>query len=135
MKHILGISALYHDSAAVLLKEGDIVAAAQEERIRRRIGALGAWTEWRFFRAAGGHTPGDLGHVTRRALFLTLQSGTAALVVPLDKPGAILHPFRAVLERVAARAPVVAVARETALVVVAQLVDDAGAVRSVADLS
>ena len=86
-------------------------------------------------RAAGGHTPGDLGHVTRRALFLTLQSGTAALVVPLDKPGAILHPFRAVLERVAARAPVVAVARETALVVVAQLVDDAGAVRSVADLS
>ena len=35
MKHILGISALYHDSAAVLLKEGDIVAAAQEERFTR----------------------------------------------------------------------------------------------------
>ena len=35
MKHILGISALYHDSAAVLLKEGEIVAAAQEERFTR----------------------------------------------------------------------------------------------------
>ncbi len=29
---ILGISALYHDSAAVLLRDGEIVAAAQEER-------------------------------------------------------------------------------------------------------
>ena len=36
MKHILGISALYHDSAAVLIKDGVILAAAQEERFTRR---------------------------------------------------------------------------------------------------
>ncbi len=33
---ILGISAYYHDSAAALLREGEIVAAAQEERFSRR---------------------------------------------------------------------------------------------------
>ena len=33
---ILGISAYYHDSAAALLVDGDIVAAAQEERFTRR---------------------------------------------------------------------------------------------------
>jgi carbamoyltransferase len=36
--YILGISAFYHDSAAALLKEGDIVAAAQEERFTRKKG-------------------------------------------------------------------------------------------------
>jgi carbamoyltransferase len=34
--YILGISAYYHDSAAVLLKDGEIVAAAQEERFTRK---------------------------------------------------------------------------------------------------
>jgi carbamoyltransferase len=34
--HILGISAYYHDSAAALLRDGEIVAAAQEERFTRR---------------------------------------------------------------------------------------------------
>jgi carbamoyltransferase len=33
---ILGISAYYHDSAAALLEDGEIVAAAQEERFSRR---------------------------------------------------------------------------------------------------
>jgi carbamoyltransferase len=33
--NILGISAFYHDSAACLVKDGDIVAAAQEERFTR----------------------------------------------------------------------------------------------------
>lgn len=33
---ILGISALYHDSAAVILRDGKIVAAAQEERFSRK---------------------------------------------------------------------------------------------------
>ena len=32
----LGISAFYHDSAACLLKDGEIVAAAQEERFTRK---------------------------------------------------------------------------------------------------
>ncbi|MBZ5633182.1 MAG: carbamoyltransferase [Acidobacteriia bacterium] len=34
--NILGISAFYHDSAAALLVDGDIVAAAQEERFTRK---------------------------------------------------------------------------------------------------
>ncbi|MBT6184040.1 MAG: hypothetical protein HOI07_04745, partial [Betaproteobacteria bacterium] len=34
--YILGISAFYHDSAACLLKNGSIVAAAQEERFTRK---------------------------------------------------------------------------------------------------
>ena len=35
MTAILGISAFYHDSAAALVVDGDIVAAAQEERFTR----------------------------------------------------------------------------------------------------
>jgi carbamoyltransferase len=34
--HILGISAYYHDSAAALLKDGDLVAAVQQERFSRK---------------------------------------------------------------------------------------------------
>ncbi len=34
--NILGISAFYHDSAAALVRDGDIVGAAQEERFTRR---------------------------------------------------------------------------------------------------
>ena len=33
---ILGISAYYHDSAAALIKDGQIIAAAQEERFTRK---------------------------------------------------------------------------------------------------
>jgi carbamoyltransferase len=33
--HVLGISALYHDAAAALLRDGEVVAAAQEERFTR----------------------------------------------------------------------------------------------------
>ena len=36
MVHIIGISAFYHDSAAALISDGDIIAAAQEERFTRR---------------------------------------------------------------------------------------------------
>ncbi len=36
MTRILGISAFYHDSAAALVVDGEIVAAAQEERFTRR---------------------------------------------------------------------------------------------------
>ncbi len=36
MSSILGISAFYHDSAACILKDGKIVAAAQEERFTRK---------------------------------------------------------------------------------------------------
>ena len=33
---ILGISAYYHDSAACLVRDGEIIAAAQEERFTRK---------------------------------------------------------------------------------------------------
>ena len=35
MTYLLGVSAYYHDSAAALLKDGEIIAAAQEERFTR----------------------------------------------------------------------------------------------------
>src|SRR2546425_4397642 len=34
--NILGVSAFYHDSAACLVRDGEIVAAAQEERFTRK---------------------------------------------------------------------------------------------------
>jgi len=34
--HILGISAFYHDSAAAVVRDGQIAAAAQEERFTRK---------------------------------------------------------------------------------------------------
>ncbi len=35
-KYILGISAYYHDSAACIVSDGEILAAAQEERFTRK---------------------------------------------------------------------------------------------------
>ncbi|MBM4143378.1 MAG: carbamoyltransferase [Lentisphaerae bacterium] len=59
--NILGISAFYHDSAAALVRDGAIVAAAQEERFSRRK------HDWRFpvnavryCVAEGGIRPGEL---------------------------------------------------------------------------
>jgi carbamoyltransferase len=61
---VAGISALYHDSAAVLLRDGEIVAAAQEERFSRRkhdarfpAGAL------RYCLDEAGIAPRDIDHV------------------------------------------------------------------------
>ena len=36
MTDILGISAFYHDSAACVVRDGTILAAAQEERFTRK---------------------------------------------------------------------------------------------------
>ena len=36
MLRVLGISAYYHDSAASLIVDGDIVSAVQEERFTRK---------------------------------------------------------------------------------------------------
>src|SRR6185436_6461344 len=61
---ILGLSAYYHDSAACLVVDGEIVAAAQEERFSRvkhdhRFPANAA----RYCLEAAGIAPGDLDHV------------------------------------------------------------------------
>jgi len=62
--NILGISAFYHDSAACLVRDGRIVAAAQEERFTRRkhdprfpVHAI------RYCLREGGIDAGDLDHV------------------------------------------------------------------------
>ena len=64
MKAILGLSAYYHDSAAALVVDGTIVAAAQEERFTR------VKHDHRFPRnaidyclAEAGLNPGDIDHV------------------------------------------------------------------------
>ena len=36
MTSVLGISAFYHDSAAAIIIDGEIIAAAQEERLTRK---------------------------------------------------------------------------------------------------
>ena len=43
--NILGISAFYHDSAACLVSNGEIIAAAQEERFTRKKHDPGFHTE------------------------------------------------------------------------------------------
>jgi carbamoyltransferase len=61
---ILGVSAFYHDSAAALVVDGKIVAAAQEERFTRKKHDDGFPTEAvRYCLAEGGLTLEDVDHV------------------------------------------------------------------------
>jgi len=86
MTHILGISAYYHDSAAVLLADGRIVAAAQEERFTRK-----------------KHDPGFPSHAIRyclREAGISLQEVDD--VVFYDKP---LVKFERLLETYLSYAP------------------------------
>lgn len=84
--NILGISAFYHDSAAALIQDGEIIAAAQEERFTRK-----------------KHDPGFPG----QAVTFCLQQGGLDLekldaVVFYDKP---LLKFERLLETYYAFAP------------------------------
>ncbi|MEO1130615.1 MAG: carbamoyltransferase [Planctomycetota bacterium] len=64
MTAILGISAYYHDSAAALVVDGDIVAAAQEERFTRRKHDFAFPTHAiDFCLEQAGLTPADLDYV------------------------------------------------------------------------
>ena len=59
--YILGISAFYHDSAAALVKDGIIVAAAQEERFTRKKHDAGFPSQAvRYVIAESGIEPADL---------------------------------------------------------------------------
>jgi len=61
---ILGISAFYHDSAACLLRDGEIIAAAQEERFNRKKQYAGFPTEAiRYCLREGGISLGDLRYI------------------------------------------------------------------------
>ena len=58
---ILGISAFYHDSAAALIRDGEIVAAAQEERFTRKKHDLRFPAQAvRYCLESAGLKPGDL---------------------------------------------------------------------------
>jgi carbamoyltransferase len=62
--YILGISAFYHDSAACLLRDGEIIAAAQEERFTRKKGDASFPREAvAYCLAAGGISVADLTYV------------------------------------------------------------------------
>ena len=59
--NILGISAFYHDSAAALVRDGKIIAAAQEERFTRKKHDPGFPVQAvRYCLAEGGVAPGEL---------------------------------------------------------------------------
>ena len=59
--HILGISCFYHDAAAALLKDGVLVAAAEEERFSRKKHDFGFPAEAiRFCMEQAGITSNDL---------------------------------------------------------------------------
>ncbi len=61
---ILGISAFYHDSAACLLRDGEILAAAQEDRFTRKKGdASFPENAVEYCLRAGGIEAGDLAYV------------------------------------------------------------------------
>jgi carbamoyltransferase len=84
--HILGLSAYYHDSAAALLRNGEVVAAAQQERFTRK-----------------KHDPG----FPREAIEYCLAEGAISLsdlqgVVFYDKP---LVKFERLLETYLSYAP------------------------------
>jgi carbamoyltransferase len=84
--NILGISAYYHDSAAALLKDGELVAAAQEERFSRKK------HDARFPRAAISYCLESEG----------LQLGEIDRIVFYDKP---LIKFERLLETYISYAP------------------------------
>ncbi len=62
--HILGISAFYHDSAACLVRDGEIIAACSEERLTRKKGDPDFPARAvEFCLAEGGITARELAHV------------------------------------------------------------------------
>ncbi len=62
--HILGISAFYHDSAAALIEDGRVVAAAQEERFtRKKHDSNFPHHAVEYCLSEGGISGGDLDHV------------------------------------------------------------------------
>lgn len=83
---ILGISCFYHDSAAALIRDGEIVAAAQEERFTRK-----------------KHTPEFPTDAINFCLeFGKVNPGQLAAVVFYDKP---LLKFERIVESYLAIAP------------------------------
>lgn len=84
--YLLGLSAHYHDSAAALICDGEILAAAQEERFTRK-----------------KHDPGFPGHAIRYCLQEAgIELGDVEGIVYYDKP---LIKFERLLETYVSYAP------------------------------
>jgi carbamoyltransferase len=85
--YVLGISAFYHDSAAALLRDGEIVAAVQEERFTRK-----------------KHDPGFPDHGVRHCLAAAgITTADLDFVAFYDKP---ILKFHRLVETYVAFAPV-----------------------------
>src|SRR2546425_4843544 len=84
-RYVLGISAFYHDSAACLLLDGEIIAASQEERFTRKKGdASFPLHAARYCLQAGGITAGleaIAGRVERRSEEHTSELQSLAYLV------------------------------------------------------
>src|SRR5512135_87906 len=101
MTYILGLNAYHADAAACLVKDGELVAAVEEERFRR-IKHWGGFPREsvRYCLGAAGISLGDVGHVAVntdnranrwRKLAYVLSSGV--------RPGYVLSRLRARSER------------------------------------
>ncbi len=85
--NILGISAYYHDSAAALIRDGELIAAAQEERFTRKKHDEGFPSNAvRYCLAEGGLSGSDL-------------DGVAFYDKPLSKFGRILESYMSIAPR------------------------------------
>ncbi len=85
--NILGISAFYHDSAATLVRDGEIIAAAQEERFtRKKHDHNFPFHAVRYCLAEGGVGPGQL-------------DGVAFYDKPITKFARILETYMGVAPR------------------------------------
>ena len=88
---ILGISALYHDSAAALVEDGRIVAAAQEERFTRvKHDARFPVNAIRYCLGESGVSLDDLDHVVASELGTNLGEGDARVHTVEHVLGALL---------------------------------------------
>src|SRR5256885_11556842 len=94
-RYVLGISAYYHDSAACLLRDGAIVAAAQEERFTRKKGdADFPLHATRYCLAAGGISPAGLTYVGFYDKPLTKFERILETVLGVAPPGLSQFPMR-----------------------------------------
>ena len=85
---ILGISALYHDSAAVLLEDSKIIAAIQEERITRINSLVRKFELQNVIHLKSKFLSG--GQIRKLTIAMAMVKNTKILI--LDEPFAALDP-------------------------------------------
>jgi predicted NodU family carbamoyl transferase len=93
--NILGISCFYHDAAAALVRDGELIAAAEEERFSRIKHDFGFPSRAiAFCLARGGIAPGELDYV----VFYEKPFVKFERILPRDLPPLLaLHAYHALL--------------------------------------